>query len=199
MFERMARNASPALGETFSVTVFAARRDLGAARYWVPRGIRPLDCASISHAASLERLKNIYRARPRCNLEPGALSATKSRPPRRSNYMSPGRLRRRSTSFRQEEVNIVWPRYEPWRDIGQAGHPKTTGCRDESLPAGGPFSTYTWSSGAGGIGRGLPSASMATKTKRAWVTCMRSSEMRGRRQASTSMVMEVRPVLTRSA
>jgi len=45
---RMPRDATPALGERLCITVRAARRDLVAARHWIPGRLSPLNCAVIS-------------------------------------------------------------------------------------------------------------------------------------------------------
>jgi hypothetical protein len=49
IFERMAGGSPEALGEALCITMITTSTDLRAARYRIPRRIRPLDCGHIGH------------------------------------------------------------------------------------------------------------------------------------------------------
>src|SRR2546423_596609 len=49
LLERMIRHATETFREGLGVAVLAARRDLRASAYRVPRRVRPLDRASVGH------------------------------------------------------------------------------------------------------------------------------------------------------
>ena len=49
LLEGMSRCAPKSLGDSLSVAIIATARDLGAARNWIPRGIRPFNSGLVAH------------------------------------------------------------------------------------------------------------------------------------------------------
>ena len=49
LLEGMSRCAPKSLGDSLSVAIIATARDLGAARNWIPRGVRPFNSGFVAH------------------------------------------------------------------------------------------------------------------------------------------------------